>query len=257
MRPVDAMTDAAQARARGARRILETVRPLRGTRVLDVGAGDGTILEAFPDALLRIGIDIDPVSTARGRARFGGDSRVLFVLADGAALPFSKDTFDAIMLYDVLEHVPDVEGVVREVSRALRPRGVVLVTAANRWSPITMVDDPHAHLPVLAVLPPRVSEAVVHGLLRRPRKVPGIYPRLPSWATLRNAFLRSGIELRLISNLRKIDDPLEVLSPWRRALAVMLRRLGMARLLRARGGRELLGFYDRYAARSWTFVGVK
>ncbi len=250
-------TDIRRARASSARRILESTRPLRGSRVVDVGAGDGTVLLAFADASLRVGVDVDAALLERARKQSEGVAPPCIVLADAAALPFTDRSFDVALLYDVLEHVGSYERMVAEVNRVLAQGGVALVTAANRWSPITLLDDPHAHLPLLVALPPRVAEFLVHGCLRRPRRVMGVYPHPPSWRTLHSAFERHGIRLHLESNLRKLEDPEEILTPSHRALGYALRRLGLTSLLRSRAGRWLLWSYDRYLARSWTFVGVK
>jgi ubiquinone/menaquinone biosynthesis C-methylase UbiE len=44
------------------------------------------------------------------------------------ALPFTDDTFDATVLGEVLEHVPDDERALREVVRVTRPGGLVAIS---------------------------------------------------------------------------------------------------------------------------------
>ena len=49
------------------------------------------------------------------------------VCADAGALPFADGSFDAVILFDALHHMPDRANVPREVARVLRPGGTVVV----------------------------------------------------------------------------------------------------------------------------------
>lgn len=56
-------------------------------------------------------------------------------LEDPVALPFSDATFDAVISCGVLEHVPDAPGSLRELSRVLRPGGLLFIYHfPNKWS---------------------------------------------------------------------------------------------------------------------------
>lgn len=60
--------------------------------------------------------------------------------ADVTALPFAAAQFDAIVSFDVLEHVPDYPAALREFARCLRPGGRLLVTVPFlEDSPATVV----------------------------------------------------------------------------------------------------------------------
>jgi SAM-dependent methyltransferase len=69
--------------------------------VLDVGCGDGTILEAIKGGALKVGIDI----SRRALSRVKAPNRVL---GSAEALPFHGPIFDLVILTEVLEHLPDV-----------------------------------------------------------------------------------------------------------------------------------------------------
>lgn len=102
----------------------------RRPRVLDIGGGrSGLSALLYPTAQV-VTVDIDPELAGQGPA--GACSS--FVCADARRLPFGDHAFDAVTLFDVLEHVEDDEGAAREALRVARPGGVVLVsTPSAAW----------------------------------------------------------------------------------------------------------------------------
>ena len=71
--------------------------------------------------------------TPRGRANAGG---VRF--EDVTALTFASVSLDAILTFDVLEHVPDYQRAIAEFARCLRPGGHLIMTVPfELWSPTT------------------------------------------------------------------------------------------------------------------------
>lgn len=62
--------------------------------------------------------------TRRGRERH---PRIHFSVGDGRSLPVRDASADRVLLIEVLHHVEDAEGVLRETRRVLRPGGLVLV----------------------------------------------------------------------------------------------------------------------------------
>lgn len=100
--------------------------------VLDVGSGFGFFLEALAsDGHRPFGIELSPYAAACARVRTPGRQ-----VAGSAErpLPFADRSFDAVTLLDVIEHVEDHVGALRECARVLRPGGRVLLVTLNRWS---------------------------------------------------------------------------------------------------------------------------
>jgi ubiquinone/menaquinone biosynthesis C-methylase UbiE len=106
-----------------------------GDFVLDVGCGRGEyllgLLERTPNAF---GIDTSPKKLEdcwRQHAELR--SRALNVSAD--AIPFPSGHFDVVIVNEVLEHIPDQDGALREIWRVLKPRGKFLLFCPNRLYP--------------------------------------------------------------------------------------------------------------------------
>ncbi|HEV2033372.1 MAG TPA: methyltransferase domain-containing protein [Candidatus Dormibacteraeota bacterium] len=95
-----------------------------GRRILDVGCGTGTMLIYLARFGNAQGVDIDEEAIEYCHAR--GLTQVSQSAAD--SLPFSNDTFELVTVLDVIEHIDDDVGVLREVRRVLRPGGRLLVT---------------------------------------------------------------------------------------------------------------------------------
>lgn len=96
-----------------------------GPRVLDVGCSHG----AYVDHLTRLGFDAIGVDFVPAFLREAGEQRRdgALVLADAHRMPFAANSFDTVLLFDVLEHMPDEEAVLREVARVARRRIVLIV----------------------------------------------------------------------------------------------------------------------------------
>jgi SAM-dependent methyltransferase len=88
--------------------------------VLDVGCGDGHFASvAFPR---RLAAGIDPAAASLREAQARGAYTVL-AQSLGDALPFGRDRFATVVSNSVLEHIPEVEPVLAEVARVLKPGG--------------------------------------------------------------------------------------------------------------------------------------
>ncbi|OUS95685.1 bifunctional 2-polyprenyl-6-hydroxyphenol methylase/3-demethylubiquinol 3-O-methyltransferase UbiG [Rhodococcus sp. NCIMB 12038] len=113
----------------------ETIgRDYRGLRALDVGSGGGFLAEEFTRIGFRVtGIDPSAVSidTARRHAT-GAELDIEYRIGSGERLPVPDSTFDVVYCCDVLEHVSDLDQVIAETSRVLKPGGLYLFDTINR-----------------------------------------------------------------------------------------------------------------------------
>jgi 2-polyprenyl-6-hydroxyphenyl methylase/3-demethylubiquinone-9 3-methyltransferase len=101
-----------------------------GAVLVDVACGGGLMAPHVARRGYRhVGVDLSP--TAVGVARRHG---VHAVRADARAIPLSDGCADVVVAGEVLEHVDDLEGVVAEVCRLLRPGGLLVIdTIADTW----------------------------------------------------------------------------------------------------------------------------
>lgn len=95
----------------------------RGARVLDVGSGSGVVLEV----LRRRGFPAVGLERAPEALRISRAAGLDVVDADLLDRPFPEESFDAVVLFHVLEHLERPVETLEEISRVLRPGGLLLV----------------------------------------------------------------------------------------------------------------------------------
>ncbi|MEE9270592.1 MAG: class I SAM-dependent methyltransferase [Candidatus Krumholzibacteria bacterium] len=118
-------------------RLARKFMPPSGEILLDFGCGTGaqTLLFA-PHFPVTIGVDINIRSLERLKA--AADARVPQrcvgpVYYDGIRLPLGRSSVDYAISFEVLEHVTDEQEALDELSRVIRPGGVLVLSVPNRW----------------------------------------------------------------------------------------------------------------------------
>jgi len=161
----------------------------QGKDVLDLGCAGGFMAEALAERGAHVtGIDpaSDAIDAARDHAR-AGKLRIAYDVGVGEALPYDEASFDAVVCVDVLEHVADLNRVLSEVARTMRPGGLLLFDTINRnplarLASITIAED------VLRLLPrgthdpamfikPKELRAAIQGAGLVPGPITGLGPR--------------------------------------------------------------------------------
>ncbi|MCC6435854.1 MAG: class I SAM-dependent methyltransferase [Acidimicrobiales bacterium] len=104
---------------------------------LDVGCGNGFITRLVGDRFESIsGIDVEPERLDEFRLAVTGDDRYRIHNGSAASLPFGPNTFDLVTSFEVLEHVDDLDGAVRELVRVVRPHGLIVISTPQAWFPL-------------------------------------------------------------------------------------------------------------------------
>ena len=113
-----------------------------GDVVLDLGCGEGRhVINAYvQEKVHSIGVDLSLEDLRTTRERFMAfaepdNSEKSFGLSSASALqlPFADDTFDKVICSEVLEHIPDYRGALREIERVLKPGGLFCASVPRTW----------------------------------------------------------------------------------------------------------------------------
>lgn len=152
-----------------------------GASVLEIGCGTGTLLAKLCPRR-GVGVDISPQMVEIAASRHPG---LLFRVADAEEFD-PGETFDFVIVPDVIEHLGDVAAMFRSARKACRSDTQVIVTSVNPlWAPILhlaerfgmkMPEGDHRWLPAkeLIALADRAGFACegVAGRILVPRRVP-------------------------------------------------------------------------------------
>lgn len=110
--------------------LLEELLDVRDRDVLDVGCGECLLVRRLASAGARV-VGLDPSAVALERARRAEPSgtSTRFVAGTAEALPFPDTSFDAVVFFNSLHHVPleSMDAALAEAARVLRPDGVLYV----------------------------------------------------------------------------------------------------------------------------------
>jgi SAM-dependent methyltransferase len=97
-------------------------------RILDFGCGSRPYMACFPDAREYIGVDYD--SNLEIGSCYVKNNIYYY---DGHNLPFPDNAFDAIVTFQVIEHVDNLHHSLQELQRVASPGATVLITGPLLW----------------------------------------------------------------------------------------------------------------------------
>ncbi|MDC8755309.1 metalloregulator ArsR/SmtB family transcription factor [Erythrobacter sp. sf7] len=99
-------------------------------QVLDIGTGTGRMAELFaPDAERIVALDknLEMLRVARAKLQHLPTAQIELVQGDFADLPFVSESFDTVLLHQVLHFAPDPAPALAEAARVLRPGGRIAI----------------------------------------------------------------------------------------------------------------------------------
>jgi 2-polyprenyl-6-hydroxyphenyl methylase / 3-demethylubiquinone-9 3-methyltransferase len=107
---------------------------LTGLSVLDIGCGGGLVAEP----LTRLGAEVTGIDPAEetieaAKAHAGGAGlQIAYIATTAEALAETGRQFDAVLLLEVVEHVPDVPAFLKRIAPLVVPGGVMILSTLNR-----------------------------------------------------------------------------------------------------------------------------
>ena len=105
-----------------------------GARVLDLGCGGGLVCEPLARLGARVtGIDpgAEAIAAARAHSEAGG-LEIAYEIAMAEELVARGESYDAVLLLEVVEHVPDVPAFLKAIAPLMKPDGLMILSTLNR-----------------------------------------------------------------------------------------------------------------------------
>jgi len=115
------------------REIIKNAHITENNVILDVGCGSGVVSNICANlAKTVVGTDIsvNAVSYAKSKKI----KNASFLIADAQNLPFKSSTFDVAICGEIIEHLPEPEKMVNEVTRVLKKNGRICISTPNSTS---------------------------------------------------------------------------------------------------------------------------
>lgn len=103
-------------------------------RVLDIACGSGYgshILETQGKAKKVIGVDLSAEAVTHAKNEHK-ETSIDFLRGTIVNIPFPQAQFDIVVSFETIEHVKNCEGTLAEISRVLRPGGMLIISTPNR-----------------------------------------------------------------------------------------------------------------------------
>jgi len=132
VRPRFAGAEAAEAECRDLLRFVTHACGTQRGSLLEVGCGDGWSSWLLAEA----GFDVTGLDLHADEFAPEPHARLSFRQGSALDLPFADASFDAVVSYQCVEHLPDPERALREMLRVLRPKGTLVILGPNLLSPL-------------------------------------------------------------------------------------------------------------------------
>ena len=130
------------------RSILEKKIKCENLTILDLGSGQGGTAKILSENNKVISLDLNIV---RLRLQEDFKDNIQRVNGDALIVPLKADSFDLIILQDVIEHVNDPQSLIISLYNLLKKNGILYLSTPNRLSVFNVISDPHWGLPLLSI----------------------------------------------------------------------------------------------------------
>ena len=198
------------------------------SKILDFGSGFGEFIillnkmnfKAFGVENCKKSFDISLLSW---REQFKRKPRFFFC---NSSLPFKDDSFDIITLWNVVEHIENLDFYLKEIERVLKKGGKIFILAPNYFS---FRKEAHYHVPWIPYLSKKLSLKYLCLIGKNPRFFDkNIFPITKIGLIKKINELGLSIEIPFLS---KLDNPSKIRRYWLQQIIKICKKLQLYNLL--------------------------
>ncbi len=216
--------------------ILEKRLDLAGARIADLGCGHGgASLQLAERGAVVAAVDRRADTAAQLQEMAQKKKLTVTVHAADIETWQPQTPVDAVVLWDVLEHIAHPLLLLQHIRRFLKPKGFLLLATPNKWSPLNLLCDPHYSLPGIACCKrTRVYKIVVQRLhWFAPEKTD--IAQLISWRELHALLHGAGFNydwvVKEVSELA-LQNPASIWNrPWHLRLIHLIMNMRLSRIV--------------------------
>ena len=103
----------------------------RGTRLLEIGSGLGHLVAQLEDTFETVGIDLNHWAVKESKSV---TTKSLLQTASAQELPFTNNSFNVVIIKHIVEHLPNPEKAINEISRVTAKGGYLILATPNLGS---------------------------------------------------------------------------------------------------------------------------
>ena len=106
---------------------------LKGSKVLDLGCGGGLLCEAMTNSgadVVGIDASLKTIEIAKKHAN-EKNLKIDYLNTDIESFNY-KENFDAVVCFELIEHVPNPNELIRQISKHIKPNGKLFLSTINR-----------------------------------------------------------------------------------------------------------------------------
>lgn len=114
-----------------AQEIISLSNSILNPPVLDLGCGDGSFVKLVFNGKLDFGLDLSSSKISKAKQIKAYKN---YIIADAHKIPLSTNSINTVFSNSVFEHIPNLDGVIYEISRVLKPGGELIFTTHSPQS---------------------------------------------------------------------------------------------------------------------------
>jgi len=141
-------------------------------KILDIGSGFGSfVLLCRKNDIDAVGIELSDFEVNFARERLMNqcpqdDPKRIYLNGDALHIPFPDQSFGAVTLFNVMEHINDTKALLTEVNRVLKTGGHLFVVCPNYAA---FRKEAHYHIPWIPGLPRSFAQYYIHLFGKNPQ----------------------------------------------------------------------------------------